>query len=138
MTWAGALHGASLATEGVRSDVVMPLSSLRAVEPRSGTSRVVRLADHHAIAQAEADKADRERRIHTRRMAGELPWLTRIRLKYGPMLSLIDLSSGGMQIELEDFMLRPGATVVVEIVGDAGDFTVPSRVLRCQVASVAR
>jgi hypothetical protein len=116
----------------------MPLSSLRAFEPGSGISRVVRLADHRVMAQAEADRADRERRIHTRRMVGELPWLTRIRLKYGPLLSLIDLSPGGMQIELEDFSLRPGSTVVVEIVGNAGDFTVPSRVLRCQVASVAR
>ena len=98
--------------------------------------RVVRLADHRAKAQADAD-ADGERRIHTRRVAGELPWLNAIRLKYGPTLSLLDLSSGGMQIDIEDFSLRPGSTVVVEIVGHGSQFTVPSRVLRCQVTSVA-
>jgi hypothetical protein len=42
-----------------------------------------------------------------------------------------------MQIELDDFTLRPGSTVVVEIVGHASQFTVPSRVLRCQVSGVA-
>ena len=92
------------------------------------------LADRRARAQ---EAADRERRIHTRRMVGELPWLSKIRLKYGPTMSLLDLSSGGMQIELEDFTLRPGSTVVVEIVGHASQFTVPSRVLRCQVSGVA-
>src|ERR1700730_15657439 len=112
----------------------MPPSTLRNYGPGSSTARIVRLDDHRARAQEEAD---RDRRIHTRCMAGELPWLNKIRLKYGPTISLLDLSSGGMQIELEDFTLRPGSTVVVEIVGHASQFTVPSRVLRCQVSGVA-
>jgi hypothetical protein len=112
----------------------MPPSPSRDQEPRSGISRIVRLADHRAKVQAEAEG---ERRVHTRRGTGDLPWLDTIRLKYGPTLSLLDLSSGGAQIELEDFRLRPGSTVVVEIVGHASQFTVPSRVLRCQVSAIA-
>jgi uncharacterized protein DUF6982 len=112
----------------------MPPSPLRDPEPGSDISKIVRLSDHRAKAH---DEADNERRIHTRHVAGELPWLDTIRLKYGPALSLLDLSSGGVQIELEAFRLRPGSTVVVEIVGHASQFTVPSRVLRCQVTGIA-
>jgi hypothetical protein len=112
----------------------MPPSPLRDHAPGSGISRIVRLADHRDKDQSEAGG---ERRIHARRVAGELPWLNMIRLKYGPTLSLLDLSSGGIQIDLEDFSLRPGSTVVIEIVGHESQFIVPSRVLRCEVSSVA-
>jgi uncharacterized protein DUF6982/PilZ domain-containing protein len=94
---------------------------------------VVCLADRREMRQAQAD---RDRRVHTRHPAGELAWVNKARLKYGPKLSLVDLSSGGAQIEIDDFWLRPGSTVVVEIVGGATVFAVPSRVVRCQVSGI--
>ncbi len=40
-----------------------------------------------------------DRRSSIRRTLSELSWLTQVRLKYGPTVSLIDLSAGGAQIE---------------------------------------
>ena len=77
------------------------------------------------------------RREYERLAARELAWLNLVRLKYGPAVSLLDLSSGGAQIEASGFRLRPGATVVFEIAGQDCDFAVPSAILRCQVSSIA-
>jgi hypothetical protein len=63
-----------------------------------------------------------------------LSWLNQIRLKYGPTLSLLDLSAGGAQIETGGYRLLPGRTVVVEIAAGSETFLVPSRVLRAQVS----
>ena len=58
------------------------------------------------------------------------------RLKYGPALSLLDLSTGGAQIETSSYRLQPGSTVVVEIAAGSDTFFVPSRVLRAHVSRV--
>jgi len=55
-------------------------------------------------------------------------------LKYGPAVTLVDLSQGGAQIETTNFRLQPGSAVVFEIAGGDADLAVPSRVLRCQLA----
>jgi PilZ domain len=99
------------------------------------------------LASSNSDRADREetaraqvrsdRRVHTRHPADELPWVDTVRLKYGPTVSLVDLSAGGVQVQLEDHWLRPNSSVVVEIVGGAKVFAVPSRVVRCDVIGVA-
>ena len=67
-----------------------------------------------------------------------MAWVDKVRLKYGPTMSLVDLSSGGVQIEVEDLWLRPGSTVVVEIVGGPSVFAMPARVVRYQVAGIAQ
>src|SRR6185369_15332688 len=74
-----------------------------------------------------------ERRAHERLTISSLAWLNEVRLKYGPSVSLIDLSSGGAQIETISHRLEPGRTVVIELASEAGEFSVPSRVLRCGV-----
>ncbi|MGB7217843.1 MAG: PilZ domain-containing protein [Vicinamibacterales bacterium] len=86
-----------------------------------------------------ASAAEREefadRRTHRRLTLSELSWLNHVRLKYGPVVSLIDLSQGGAQIEATT-RLQPGSTVVVEIAGREGEFAIPARVLRCHVAGL--
>src|SRR6185436_20402517 len=76
-----------------------------------------------------------DRRAQPRLMLSELEWLNGVRLKYGPAVSLIDLSTGGLQIETSN-RLQPGSTVVVQISGPDGEVAIPSSVLRCQVSRV--
>ncbi len=57
-------------------------------------------------------------------------------MKYGPAVSLIDLSAGGAQIETSCYRLQPGSTVVVQLAAVSRTFAVPSRVLRSQVCSI--
>ncbi|HET7695226.1 MAG TPA: PilZ domain-containing protein [Vicinamibacterales bacterium] len=82
------------------------------------------------------DPAPSDRRVHPRLTLSDLDWLNTIRLKYGPVVSLIDLSSGGAQIETTS-RLNPGAPVVVQISGSGGEIAVPSTVVRSQVSRVA-
>ena len=62
--------------------------------------------------------------------------MSKVRLKYGPSVTLVDLSSGGAQIETINFRLQPGSTVVVELAGQDGEVSVAAQVLRCQLASL--
>ena len=70
----------------------------------------------------------RDRRSHPRVSPDELSWIREVRLKYGPRVSLVDLSDGGALVQT-DVRLRPGAELVIEIVG-AQVHAVPFRVLR--------
>src|SRR5262249_35647684 len=67
----------------------------------------------------------------------ELSWLKHARIKYGPDVSLIDLSVGGAQIETTSSPPQPGSTVVIELAAGERTWPVPARVLRCHIASLA-
>jgi uncharacterized protein DUF6982 len=110
---------------------VTPALSLAA---RTSRSAVPRLADPVAIGPAVADATGDDRRIHTRHTIGDLAWLSEARLKYGPSVALIDLSSGGAQIEISSHRLRPGTTVVFEIRARNRTLAIPANVLRAHVA----
>jgi hypothetical protein len=51
-------------------------------------------------------------------------------------VTLIDISSGGAQIDTTWFGLQPGSNVVIEMTGQKGTRAVPAQVLRCQLAGV--
>jgi hypothetical protein len=76
------------------------------------------------------------RRSSIRRTLSELSGLNQVRLKYGPPVSLLDLSTGGAQIETTSYRLQPGSTVVVEIAAGSEKIAVPSRVLRAYVSKI--
>ena len=78
-----------------------------------------------------------DRRSSIRRTLSELAWLTQVRVKYGPEVSLIDLSAGGAQIETTSYRFQPGSTIVVQIAAGSKTFAVPSLVLRAQVSRIA-
>jgi hypothetical protein len=77
-----------------------------------------------------------DRRAHRRHRAGELSGIDHVRLKYGPVVTLIDLSVGGAQIETANHQLQPGAPLVVQIMGHSGGLAVPAQVLRCQITAL--
>ena len=81
------------------------------------------------------EPSGRDRRAHERLGAHELDWLKTARLRFGPPLSLIDLSAGGAQFETSA-PLRPGASAVLTISGRGIAETASFRVLRCEVSSV--
>jgi hypothetical protein len=99
-------------------------------ELRSSDTQVVCLAD--AIVNPYDDA---ERRGHLRLSADDVRWLRSARLKYGPDVRVIDISAGGILVETEG-QLRPDSNVVFELSGPEGSILVPSRVLRCRVASI--
>ena len=102
---------------------------------RGGHLKLVRVAtpdENQALADNPSD-----RRAHRRMVVAELTWLNHVRLKYGPQVSLIDLSSRGAQIETSSFPLQPGSTVVIEIAVGERSCAVPAQVLRCHIAGLA-
>jgi hypothetical protein len=85
----------------------------------------------------DAEVDDDNRRAHSRLTVSELPWLSKVRLKYGPSVTVLDLSPGGVQIETEGHRLQPGSTVILEISGTGADITAPAEVVRCQMAGLS-
>jgi Family of unknown function (DUF6982)/PilZ domain len=83
-----------------------------------------------------ANLAPSDRRAHERHTVSALEWLNEARLKYGPGVSLIDLSVGGAQIETQGHRLHPGSTLVIELAGRQGEFAIPARVIRCCVSQI--
>ncbi len=81
------------------------------------------------------EPSGRDRRAHERLEAHELDWLKSARLRFGPVLSLIDLSAGGAQFETTA-PLRPGSNAVLTITGRGVVETASFRVLRCEVSSL--
>jgi hypothetical protein len=67
----------------------------------------------------------------------ELPGLNEVRVKYGPAVDIIDLSSRGALVEVPGYRLQPGATVVMEIAVDGTELVVPAQVLRSHVVRFA-
>jgi hypothetical protein len=65
----------------------------------------------------------------------EIPFVSTVRLKFGPAVTLIDLSSGGAKIEIPTVSLQPGSMVVLEMTGTKGRRSIPARVQQCQLAS---
>ncbi len=88
-----------------------------------------------AVATTDTAASARDRRTHERRAPSELGWIREVRLKYGPRVSLIDLSTGGALLQT-DVRLRPGTDMVIEIVGSRIE-AVPIRVLRSQLARIS-
>jgi len=78
-----------------------------------------------------------DRRAHRRLTVAELSWLSHARIKYGPDVSLIDLSVGGAQFETTSYRPQLGSTLVIELAAGERTWPVPARVLRCHLASLA-
>lgn len=78
-----------------------------------------------------------DRRSSVRWTLSDLSWLRRVRLKYGPAVSLIDLSAGGIQLETHDHPLQPGGTVVIEMETGQQKLTVASSVIRAFVSALS-
>jgi hypothetical protein len=86
-------------------------------------------------AKAEAQKVSADRRSHRRVPGSKLDWLTVARVKYGPEVSVIDLSRGGVLLQ-SDRPLAPGSKQALEIVGTEKSVVVPFGVLRSKLTAI--
>ena len=76
-----------------------------------------------------------DRRVHRRFQADELQGLRIARIKHGPLVRLVDCSSGGALVESE-VPLQPDSEAVLELVAGVRHSIVPFRVLRCHASVV--
>jgi len=81
-------------------------------------------------------KPPSDRRIHERLRAGDLEWLRGASVKYGAEVRVLDISAGGLLLETQQ-ALKPNSSVILELTGPDSPILVPSRVLRCRVASLS-
>ena len=77
------------------------------------------------------------RRIYDRLKASDLEWLRGANVKYGAEVRVLDISAGGLLLETRQ-ALKPNSSVVLELTGPASPLLIPSRVLRCRVASLGK
>jgi hypothetical protein len=82
-----------------------------------------------------ADALPGDRRAEVRLSAEDASWLRSARLKYGPEVRVIDVSSGGILVECDGAALTPQSNVVFELSGPKGTTLVPARVLRSHPAA---
>jgi hypothetical protein len=81
------------------------------------------------------EPVDLDRRRFRRFRASELRGFRSARIKFGPLVGLVDVSAGGVLLESND-RLEPESEAMLELVGESRNAVVPARVLRCQVAGV--
>jgi len=107
-------------------------------EPEGGRPAEVPSAVMAAVdgAKAEAEKVSADRRNHRRVPGSSLDWLSAARVKYGPEVSIIDLSRGGVLLQ-SDRPLNPGSKQALEIVGTEKSIVVPFGVLRSKITALS-
>ncbi len=86
-------------------------------------------------ARAEAQKMAEDRRAHRRLPGKTLDWLSAARVKYGPDVTIVDLSRGGALLQ-SDRPLAPGSRQALEIVGPDRSIVVPFGVLRSRLTAL--
>ena len=88
-------------------------------------------------APVEAQKAVDNRRAHTRVAGRSIEWISVARVKYGPEVKVVDLSTGGVLLE-SDRPLAPGSRQALEIAGVDRSIVVPFGVLRSRISSLGQ
>lgn len=81
------------------------------------------------------EKINSDRRVYPRFAANELRGFRSARIRFGPRVSVIDVSAGGALLE-SDARLQPESEAMLELVGSNRHVMVPFRILRCQVAAL--
>jgi hypothetical protein len=87
-------------------------------------------------AKAEAQKINADRRAHRRVPAKALDWIEVARVKYGPDVNIVDLSTTGVLLESARPM-APGSKQALEIAAGKRSIVVPFGVLRSKISALA-
>jgi hypothetical protein len=86
-------------------------------------------------ARADAQKMAEDRRAHRRVPGKMLEWMSVARVKYGPDVTIVDVSPGGALLQ-SDRPLAPGSRQALEIVGPDKSIVVPFGVLRSRLTAL--
>jgi CheY-like chemotaxis protein len=81
------------------------------------------------------DGASDERRVALRKGRGDVPWLSGIKLSWGPELQLINISSTGVLVE-SGSKFTPGSMTEMHLSGPETNLVVPVRFIRSDVARI--
>lgn len=81
------------------------------------------------------DHAGEERRVASRKARGDVPWLSGIKVSWGPELQVINISSSGVLVET-GLKFAPGSTTNLQLCGPETNLVVPVRFIRSTVARV--
>jgi CheY-like chemotaxis protein len=100
-----------------------------------GAGRHRLAASDEAIAQQLREAAHEERRIALRRARGDVPWLSGVKLPWGPELQLVNISSTGVLVETGS-KFAPGSTSELHLSGPGTNLVVPVRFIRSDVARI--
>jgi hypothetical protein len=92
-------------------------------------------ASDELIGQQLRDAARDDRRIALRRTLGDVPWLSAVKLPWGPELQLVNISSSGVLVETGS-KFAPGSTSELHLSGPETDLVVPVRFIRSDVARI--
>jgi CheY-like chemotaxis protein len=84
---------------------------------------------------ASREAANDERRVALRKQRGDVPWLSGIKLSWGPELKLVNISSTGVLVETGS-KLAPGSTQELHLSGPETNLVVPVRFIRSDVARI--
>ena len=87
------------------------------------------------LAQQKSNGDAEERRIALRKGRGEVPWLSGIKLSWGPELQLVNISSTGVLVE-SGSKFAPGSTTELHLSGPETNLVVPVRFIRSAVAKI--
>ena len=82
----------------------------------------------------ERRRAD-ERRVALSKGRGDVPWLSGIKVSWGPELELINISSTGVLVETGS-KFAPGSTTELHLCGPETNLVVPVRFIRSDVARI--
>ena len=85
--------------------------------------------------QQLSEHARDERRVALRKGRGDVPWLSGIKLKWGPELQLVNISSTGLLVETGS-KFAPGSTTELHLSGPETNLVVPVRFIRSDVARI--
>jgi hypothetical protein len=88
-------------------------------------------------AKAEARKISDDRRAHARVPGVSLEWIDVARVKYGPEVNIVDLSTGGVLLE-SDHPLATGSRQALEIARADRSIVVPFGVLRSRISALGQ
>ena len=87
------------------------------------------------VAQQKSNSDADDRRIALRKGRGEVPWLSGIKLSWGPELQLVNISSSGVLVE-SGSKFAPGSTTELHLSGPETNLVVPVRFTRSAVARI--
>jgi len=85
--------------------------------------------------QQLSDRAGDERRVALRKGRGDVPWLSGIKVSWGPELQLVNISSTGVLVETGS-KFAPGSTTELHLSGPETNLVVPVRFIRSDVARI--
>ncbi len=101
---------------------------------RSGGAEVLEAASAFLAQQKSNSDAD-ERRVALRKGRGDVPWLSGIKVSWGPELQLVNISSTGVLVE-SGSKFAPGSTTDLHLSGPETNLVVPVRFIRSAVARI--